>query len=251
MPTIGAVIQARLNSSRLPGKMAKELLGVPLILRVVEQVSYSKKVDTVIVATSEEPGDDPLAQLCKDHGTDLYRGVLNDVQKRFINASEKYNLDVIIRITGDNPLTDPVLIDQLIELYLLNPDLDYINNVHRDGVVHGAGCELVTVPALRRSYKMIQAESDPSAYNEHVTFYIRKNPDKFNIKMFRPDEGLSRKEISFSVDYPEDFELVSTIYNNLYSKETPISTQEVLAFLDRNPSLLDLNRSLHEQLPDY
>jgi len=251
MPTIGAVIQARLSSSRLPGKMMKKLLGVPLILRALEQISYSKNIDKLIVATSDEKSDDALAALCLESNFDVFRGALNDVQKRFINVADTFGLDVIIRITGDNPLTDPAMIDDLIDLYQENPGLDYINNVHRDGVVHGAGCELVTVSALRRSYKMIQAESDPSAYTEHVTFYIRKNPGKFNIKMFRPDEGLSRKEISFSVDYPEDFELVSHIYNNLYSKQTPFNTREVLAFLDRNPSLLDLNRSLHEQLPDY
>lgn len=251
MATIGAVIQARLNSSRLPGKMTKNLLGVPLILRAVEQISYSKKIDKLIVATSEEKSDDVLAAICLENDINVYRGSLQDVQKRFINVADTFGLDVIIRITGDNPLTDPAMIDDLINLYLENPGLDYINNIHADGAVHGAGCELVSVSALKRSYAMLQSESDPSAFTEHVTFFIRKHADAFNTKKFYPGESLSRKEISYSVDFPEDFRLVEIIYKNLYAKGSPFKTRDVLTFLDENPELLDINSHLHDQLPDY
>lgn len=251
MATIGAVIQARLSSSRLPGKMTKQLLGIPLILRAVEQLSYSKNIDKLIVATSDETSDDALEALCIENNIEVYRGSLNDVQKRFINVADVYGLDAIIRITGDNPLTDPAMIDDLIDLYLENPGLDYINNIHADGAVHGAGCELVSVSALKRSYDMLQSEPDPTAFTEHVTFFIRKNADLFHTKKFYPDDSLSRKEISYSVDFPEDFRLVEIIYKNLYAKDSPFKTREVLTFLDENPELLDINSHLHDQLPDY
>jgi spore coat polysaccharide biosynthesis protein SpsF len=251
MATIGAVIQARLSSSRLPGKMTKKLLGAPLILRAVEQISYSKNIDKLIVATSEEKSDDALAALCLDNDIDVYRGSLQDVQKRFIDVADTFSLDAIIRITGDNPLTDPAMIDDLINLYMENSSLDYINNIHADGAVHGAGCELVSVSALKRSYAMLQSEPDPSAFTEHVTFFIRKHTEDFNAKKFYPDESLSRKDISYSVDFPEDFKLVEIIYKNLYSKDSPFKTGDILTFLDENPELLDMNSHLHDQLPDY
>ena len=250
-PAFGAIIQARQNSSRLPGKMIKNLHGRPLILRVTEQVSYSEMLEKIVVATSDEAGDDQLADLCQKNGIHLFRGDLNNVLERFIHAAEQFEIDIIIRITGDNPLTDPYMIDQLIESFKNKPDLDYINNVHRDGAVHGAGCELVTLNALRRSYQMIRDLENPEDFTEHVTLHIRMNTDIFNTEKFYPQEGLSRKEISYSVDYPEDFQLVEEIYENLYSDTSPFITREVLNFLDQNETLLELNSDLHGPLPDY
>lgn len=250
-PAFGAIIQARQNSSRLPGKMIKNLHGRPLILRVTEQVSYSEMLEKIVVATSDEASDDQLADLCQKNGIHLFRGDLNNVLERFIHAAEQFEIDIIIRITGDNPLTDPYMIDQLIESFKNKPDLDYINNVHRDGAVHGAGCELVTLNALRRSYHMIRDLENPEDFTEHVTLHIRMNTDIFNTEKFYPQEGLSRKEISYSVDYPEDFQLVEEIYENLYSDTSPFITREVLNFLDQNETLLELNSDLHGPLPDY
>jgi len=251
MATFGAIIQARHNSSRLPGKMSKDLHGKPLIARVVEQISYSKLLDNIIVATSDEKSDDVLADLCESFGINFYRGSLNNVLERFIETAEFFDLDVIIRITGDNPLTDPVLIDSVISEYKNDPKLDYINNVHRNGSVHGSGCELVTLAALKRVYNEVSNTTGKNDFLEHVTLYIRKNADQFNTRMFYPDEQLSRPEISYSVDYPEDFTLVEILYKNLYHSGRPFKTREVLEFLDQNPSLLDINSSLHDELPDF
>jgi len=251
MINFGAIIQARQNSSRLPGKMTKSLLGRPLIARVVEQVSYSELLNQVIVATSNEESDNVLADLCDSYGIECFRGNLNNVLKRFINAAEKYNLDVIIRVTGDNPLTDPELIDSVISEYNNNPKLDYINNVHLRGSVHGSGCELVTTRALKRAYEEALNAEKRDEFLEHVTLYIRKNTDRFNAKRFYPGKQLSRPEISYSVDYPEDFELVEKIYESLYSDKKPFKTRNVLEFLDRNSELLELNSALHDKLPEY
>ena len=251
MTLFGAIIQARHNSTRLPGKMSKDLLGKPLIARVVEQVSYSKLLNHVIVATSDEESDNVLADLCETYRFKCYRGSLDNVLKRFIDAAEKYNIDVILRITGDNPLTDPDLIDSVISEYKSNPTLDYINNVHRQGSVHGSGCELVTTDALKRAYTEAVDSDKRDEFLEHVTLYIRKNRDRFKTKMFYPVKQLSKPEISYSVDYPEDFKLVEKIYESLYRNRKPISTREILDFLDRNPELLELNRSLHDKLPEY
>lgn len=251
MNRFGAIIQARHNSTRLPGKMSKDLHGKPLIVRVVEQISYSKLLDHVIVATSDEESDNVLAELCESHEIDSYRGSLLNVLNRFIDTAGQYNLDVIIRVTGDNPLTDPALIDSMISEFKNSPDLEYMNNVHRDGSVHGSGCELVTLSALKRVYELIRNDPEKEAYMEHVTLYIRKNIDQFYTKKYYPEDRLSRPEISYSVDYPEDFILVEKIYKYLYKKGKPFKTGEILEFLDQHPELLEINSSLHDELPNY
>jgi len=251
MTIFGAIIQARQNSTRLPGKMSKDLHGKPLIARVVEQVSFSKLLNHVVVATSEDESDNVLADLCETYSFNCYRGSLGNVLKRFIDAAEEYDIDVILRITGDNPLTDPDLIDSVISEYNSDTTLDYINNVHRRGSVHGSGCELVSTNALKRAYTEAIDSDKRDEFLEHVTLYIRKNRDRFNTKMYYPEKKLSRPEISYSVDYPADFKLVEKIYESLYRDKKPISTRDILDFLDRNPELLELNSSLHDELPEY
>lgn len=231
--------------------MSKDLLGKPLIARVVEQISYSNLLNHIIVATSDEESDNVLAEICQVNGIKCYRGSLNNVLKRFIDTAKEFKLDVIIRVTGDNPLTDPELIDSVISEYKNNPKLDYINNVHRRGSVHGSGCELVTTDALKRAYKESLGSDNSKEYLEHVTLYIRKNRERFNTMMFQPEKQLSRPNISYSVDYPEDFKLVKQIYECLYRNQKPFKTRDVLEFLDRNPQLLKMNSSLHDQLPEY
>lgn len=247
----GAVIQARLNSSRLPGKALADILGRPLIVRLVEQISYARRLDEIIVATSTEPSDDPLCEACDRFGIDFMRGDLNNVLERYIRAADSRELDVVIRITGDNPLTDPFLIDDLVDAYEKEPVTDYINNVHRDGSVHGTGSELVTSAALKNAREYIREENDPAAFQEHVTLYIRQNTDVFNTKKYHPPKGLSRPDVSCSVDHPEDLELVRMLFSALYQDGNPIRTNQILEYLDKHPNLLKINSHLHGGLPAF
>lgn len=251
MPAIGAIIQARQNSTRFPGKVLKKLHGYPLILRLVEQVSYSNYLDEIIVATSRKESDNALSKACQNNGIQCFRGSLKNVIKRYISAARYFGIEVIIRITGDNPLTDPGLIDDIISIFLNDTDLDYINNVHRNGSVHGSGCELVKLSSLVKSYEMIKSEPKNEDYFEHVTLFIRKHTESFKTRKFFPSGNLKRENISYSVDYPEDLKLARIIFQYLYSKGKPIKTSDVLNLLDRKPELLKLNNSLHQKLPKY
>ncbi|HYX06099.1 MAG TPA: glycosyltransferase family protein [Bacteroidales bacterium] len=247
----GAIIQARQSSSRFPNKVIKNILRKPLIVRLIEQISYSKRLDKIIVATSTEKSDDTLYNVCKTNNIECYRGELDNVLKRYIDAADYYNIDTVIRITGDNPLIDPELIDNMISLFESKNELDYINNVHKYGSVHGSGCELIKFTCLKSSYQIIKDQKDKDEYLEHVTLFIRKNPDKFNIHMFVPPENLCRPEISYSVDYPEDLQVIKYIYNKLYTEYNYIKTSDVLKLLDSTPEVKMLNKNLHKSLPEY
>ena len=247
----GAVIQARMSSSRLPGKVLADIEGKPMIVRLVEQVSHARLLDEIIVATSTDPSDDLLAETCDQFGIACFRGDLENVLERYISVAELKDLDVIIRITGDNPFADPILIDELLEMYAGDSQLDYINNAHRDGSVAGSGAELVTRDALHKADKLVDASKDPKSYREHVTLFIRLNTDCFNTRKFHPPKALSRSDISYTVDYAEDLELVRKIFNALQRDHLPIKTSEIIHLLDKNPDLIKVNEKVKSKLPDF
>lgn len=251
MHRVGAIIQARSTSTRLPGKVLADIHGRPMIVRLVEQISHSRRLDDIVVATSTDPSDDTLADVCRSYDVPCMRGSLPNVLKRYIDVADARGVDVIVRITGDNPFADPFLIDEMVALYKKNPRLDHINNAHREGSVMGSGAELVTRIALKIAMEHAMRQEDPSPYLEHVTFYIRKNTGLFRTKKFHAEKKLCRTDISYSVDHPEDLALVREIFAGLYKPGEPFRTSEILDFIDKNPNLRDMNRHLHNGLPDY
>lgn len=249
---IGAIIQARMESSRLPGKVLKPLLGKPLLYRLIEQLKYSRLLGEIIVATSDQAIDGPIFALGKKYRIKCFRGSADNVLKRYVSCAREFDLDIIIRITADNPLTDPRVVDDVIETRQSHPRLEYINGIHGGGVVHGAGCELVTRPALEKALKSAnKSKANQDFYFEHVTTYIRKHGERFNVLKYKPDRALVRNDLFFTVDYPEDYEVMKAIYQGLYQEDKFISAGEVIGFLDRHPDIAALNAHLHEPLPDW
>ncbi len=248
-----AIIQARMGSNRLPGKVLKPLLGKPLLYRLIEQLRCSKLLDEIIVATSDQAADEPIRELCDDCAIKCFGGSADNVLKRYVDCVGEFGVDIIVRVTADNPLIDPEQIDGMIEAYRKDPRLDYINNIHRNGAVHGAGCELVTAGALKKALRLTDEEGadDKSFYREHVTIFIRRYCESFNILKYKPDEKLVRNDLSFTVDYPEDYSIVESIYRELYKEGTFIPAGEIVNFLDRHPEIAALNAHLHQPLPDW
>ncbi len=250
---IMAIIQARMNSKRLPGKVIKSIQGKPLLFRLKEQLTWSELIDDIVIATSNNSSDEPVDKFCKENNIFCYRGDLDNVLKRFIDCANEFNIDTIIRVNADNPLIDPESIDNMIELFNKFPKTDYINNVHKKGLVMGAGCELVTTEALKKSFAMIERSPyiERQYYFEHVTVFIRKHTDFFNTIKYEPPVELSRNDIFFSVDYPEDLEVVKIIFKNLYREGKYIKPEEIISFLDQNPKIAKINSHLHDSLPDW
>lgn len=229
-----AILQARVSSSRLPAKVLKPILGVPMFVRQLERIRRSKRIDRVLVATSTEPSDDAIEKLSMENDVDCFRGNLNDVLERFYHASLLAKPDHIVRLTADCPLADPDLIDRVIEFYL-NGHYDYASNTIKPTFPDGLDVEVFRFSCLSQAWLGAKLPSE----REHVTSFIYKQPDRFKVGCFKNDTDLSG--LRWTVDEALDFELITKIYQALYPFNPNFTTSDILTYLDENPELKDLN----------
>ena len=243
---IGIIIQARMGSTRLPRKVLAAIDGVPMLeflIRRLEQVQYA---DKIAVATTESPEDIPISDLCDLLRIPCYVGSEEDVLARYIACASSNNIDVIIRICADCPLTDPRSVDELILAYK-KTEPDHITNKILSGYPDGMGAELATLEALEHC-NAIASASDDSAH-EHVMLYIRNHPESF--KVVKLDAPQSRRDTSIhvAVDYPQDLELVRELCQR-FPRPVEMNTGDVLKLFRENPQLLTLNAGLHKPYAD-
>lgn len=231
---ITAIIQARFNSKRLPGKVLLPLGGKTILENVVERVRRAKKIEQVVVATSESNSDDIIADLCINKNILVYRGDLDDVLNRFYNTAKKFNEPSICRITGDCPLIDPGLIDKVAEIFEIG-SYDYVSTGRiKSTFPDGLDTEIFTFEALTKAYKEAKLLSE----REHVTPYIWKNPDVFKIYTLEneTDQSLYR----LTVDEAEDYQLMKLIYE----KVGDLSSENVVKFLEKNTEIKSINNEI-------
>jgi len=229
-----AVIQARLSSSRLPGKVLKPILGRPMLELQLERVALSKRVDRTMVATSSMPDDAALEGLCARLGVPCYRGSLDNVLDRFYQAAMTQAPTHVVRITGDCPLIDPGVVDQVVELHL-SGSYDYTSNVLPPSFPDGLDVEVMKLSVLKRAWE----EAKLPSQIEHVTPFINRQPELFKLGNLTAPQDLS--SMRWTVDEAPDLELVSRIYKSLYEANPRFGYRDVLELLRRNPSWLDLN----------
>ena len=232
-----AVLQARLSSSRLPGKVMMPLHGEPMLMRQIERVRRARRIDRLVLATSVSAADDPLAALCRERNVECFRGELEDVLDRVYQTAAPANPRHVVRLTADCPLADPALIDAVID-FCVQGDFDYASNALEPSFPDGLDVEVMTFAALREAWQHARLPSQ----REHVTPYLYQDPERFRIGSFRGDRDLSA--LRWTVDESPDFELVSRIYDALYPANPAFSTEDVLRFLDTQPQLLNLNRRI-------
>lgn len=242
MKNIAAIIQARMGSTRLPGKVLREIAGEPMLVRDMHRVMQSKLVNTVIVATSTGPSDDPIIALCKKHGWDSFRGNEQDVLDRFYQCAKVYKADIIVRITSDCPLIDATVIDRVIQDFLNHlPGIDYASNVLPVRTFpRGLDTEVMSFKALERSWK----EDTNPQWREHVTQYIHHHPDRFTVHCVKNSIDLS--SFRWTVDTKEDLEFVNKIYE--YFTDDQFSWEEILVVLKAHPELLEINRNVPQKV---
>ena len=232
---IAAIIQARMGSSRLPGKVLKEVLGKPLLQHLMERIKTSQTLDKIIIATTTNEKDKPVLQLAQKLEVDSYAGSEKDVLDRYYQAAVKYGAEVIVRITADCPLIDPALMDNVINYYLQHKDeLDYVQSgiSYPDGIVETA---VFPFAVLEKTWREAKLPSE----REHVTPYIWKNPAIFRNHVVENDEDLS--DIRLTVDDEADFRVVSEVLKNLYKEGEVFHMQQMIDFLKTRPDLLELN----------
>ena len=241
---ISVIIQARLSSLRLPGKVLQEVNGRPLLSYMLERVSAAKTLDWVVVITSVEPSDDPIVGLCQDENIPCYRGSLDDVLDRYYQAALQMKCDVVVRLTGDCPLIDPRVIDTVVSVYQAG-QYDYVaNTAPPDDATFpdGMDVEVFSFAALERAWREAKKPSE----REHVTFYFWKNPQLFSTFRYDLPEDLSKYRLT--VDYREDFEVISAALTELYPQNSQFTMDDVIAFLEAHPDILVKNAHIASNL---
>lgn len=239
---IVTTIEARMRSTRLPGKVLKPLLGKPMLERMVERLRRARRSDAIVVATTTHPADDPIVELARAMGVGCYRGSEEDVLDRVLEAAESVEADLIVETTADCPLIDPGVIDQLIATYLANP-VDYCSNVLKPTYPRGLDAQVFSVATLRQ----VAALTTDPADREHVSLYIYEHPERYRLLTVASGLADDVGRLRLTVDTPEDFVLVERVYQALYPTNPAFGLAEIVALFERDPELADLNRHIRQK----
>jgi spore coat polysaccharide biosynthesis protein SpsF len=242
-----AIVQARMGSTRLPGKILKALAGKPALWHLVNRLKRAKRLKEIVVATTTNTEDDVIVQFCEANGIKWFRGSENDVLDRYYQAAKIFDADPIIRITADCPVIDPEIVDEVIEGFCSgNYDVYGLGGEFPDGL----DCVIFAYWVLEDTWKNALLPSE----REHVGPYMEKHPEKYRISDYRKFTGLSH--LRWTIDEEPDLRLLQTIYERLYKPGDIFLTGDILTLLEREPELMQINggiirnegylKSLHE-----
>ena len=234
---VAAIIQARVGSTRLEGKVLRKICEKEILLHVVDRILAADLIDQVIVATTENSVDDAIAQLVSGYHekVKVFRGSEDDVLNRYYKAALEFDVDVVVRITSDCPLTDPNIINVHVKEFLKRK-VDYLSSrIEKRTWPHGLDCEVFTIESLQKANQLAKDKHQ----REHVTPYIMQGEDfsKYELKC-DPDLSIYR----WTVDYEEDLEFVSAIYKTLYKENKLFGMDSVISLLKEKPELLEINK---------
>ena len=223
-----------MSSTRLPGKVMAEVAGAPMILRQIERLRRSRRLEGIVVATSDHPSDDRLAELLEMHSVALYRGSLDDVLARYAGALETFPAPIVARLTGDCPLADPGVLDAVIDL-LLDEDLDYASNTP----AHRTYPKGLDVEVMRSACLLRAARDAAEPYErEHVTPYLYRNPALFRQAFL--SQPAEEGEVRWTVDRPDDLAFVQAVYDGMYAATPTFTSDDIRAFVRGRPDLAAL-----------
>ena len=235
------IIQARMGSARLPGKVLADLAGGPLLARCVERAKRAYLIDETVIATTENRKDDAIERLCKQHGWACFRGAEEDVLDRYQQAAAKHQADVVVRVTSDCPLIDPDMIDRaIISFSDSRPKADYVSNFWpRRSFPRGLDVEVFSVETLARAWRM---DRNP-ALREHVTEYVLRHPELFRLKGIQMRRGFAWHR--WTVDTADDLELVRRIYAHFGNDR--FTWRDVLKAFGEHPEWAEINAHVQQK----
>ena len=225
-----AILQARVSSTRLPGKVLAPILGEPMIARQVERIGRAIRIDDLVIATSSDRSDDPLAAWAEAEGLTVYRGSLDDVLGRFVGVIAAHAPDTVVRLTADCPLASPSVIDAVIDNFTAS-DVDYCSNTLTPTFPDGLDVEVVRARVLTEVAEM---STDP-AEREHVTLGVYRRPEQFTLANYAGDTDLSK--LRWTVDTADDLAFVRRVYEALYETTPDFETRDILDLIARTPGL--------------
>lgn len=237
------IVQARMGSTRLPGKVLMPILGRPMIAHQLDRLERVREADDVVVATTTEAADDEIEKLIRArHGVGIFRGSEEDVLDRFHEAARAADAAVVVRVTADCPLIEPAVIDKCICLFRASSgSVDYVSNCLYRRFPRGLDTEVFSFQALCTAHREATARRD----REHVTPYIWSQPERFRLMDLQDDQDWSH--LRWTVDTPEDFEFVTRVYQALYPAKTDFSYFEVLDLVQRHPNLTAINQHIEQK----
>ena len=235
----GIIIQSRYSSTRLHGKALLNIHGKPMLLRQVERL---KRIVTqeIVIATSKDNNDKKIIEFCKKNKINFYSGSLNNVAQRLYECCKVYNLDYLIRIGGDDPLIDPNCCLSLIKENEKN-NHDFIYASSRKGWPYGCAAELISTNALGN----LLERTTNRLYLEHTIPFFHDHSSDYKVKKLIAPKDIINTEYYFTVDYPEDLELVRNIFYNFKKSDYIFSMNEIIDYMDKNPKLKTINNHLH------
>ena len=238
---ISAIIQARMGSTRLPKKTFIDLCGKPLLFHVVERLKYSRYINSIVIATTNLPQDDIVENWAKENCIDFFRGSVQNVLNRYYEAAKKFNSDLIVRVTADDPFKDYRIIDHAIETLIENK-LDFVCNNNPPTYPEGLDVEVLTYNCLKKCYKNAKSNTQ----KEHVTQYIHQNIEKFKTKNIRSNKNYSNYR--WTIDTSEDYVFVNKIYRILYKQDSIFLTEEIYNLLESNKEFLKINSKVQRSI---
>jgi len=229
------IIQARMSSSRLSGKVLLPILGKPVIWHIFERMKFSKKIDMICVSTSTNPKDDKIEEFCRLNNIEVVRGSEENLVSRHLDAAKKFNVDAIVRITADCPFVDPEIIDELIEIYENNLDADYISNTIKRTYPIGLDIEIIPTRVLE---KFLPKSENPIFYEYFIGLHMIDNQNEFKCIGLELSE---QKTFRWTLDYEEDYEFVKKIYSLLYKKNKIFLMKDIMGVLKKHPEIGKIN----------
>ena len=239
--TVAALIQARMTSTRLPGKVLLPAAGREMLAHQIDRVRRARRVDRICVATTANATDDRIVALAEREGVAVFRGAEDDVLDRFARAAETVAPRLVVRLTGDCPLIDPVLIDDAVAVLQASAELDYVSNGIELSWPAGLDVEVMTIAALR----LAAAEAVDGFDREHVTPFIYRHPERFRVRNIRCPEALSAHR--WTLDEPADYELIRRILEALAPVDPAFGWRDVLALLAAHPDWAAINRDVRQK----
>ncbi len=234
-----ATIEARMTSSRLPGKVLAEAEGVPMLELMIERLRFVPELDEIVVATTSNPTDDDVEVLARRLGVGVWRGSEDDVLTRVLEAATAYKVDVIVELTGDCPLIDPALVSETIQYYRM-AGVDYVSNGRKPGYPMGMGVQVFGTAVLRD----VAARTSDPVEHEHVSLYIYRHPEIYSLSGIDAPPAYARPNMRLTLDTKEDLAVIRAVFEALRPKRRNFSLAEIISFMDAHPEIAAINAAV-------
>jgi spore coat polysaccharide biosynthesis protein SpsF (cytidylyltransferase family) len=235
-----AILQARMGSHRLPGKVLKKIKGKTLLELYLNRVKPSKLIDQIVVATTDRKEDNVIEEITEQLGFECFRGSENDLLDRYYQCACKYNAKIIVRITPDDPFVDHQIVDHGISIFLEN-EVDFVTNHLTPTFPEGLDVEIYSLETLRKLWHQAELLSE----REHVYPYIQNHPEEFRIINFTQEQDSSH--LRWTIDYECDYEMTKVIYDHLYDQKHVFLQEDILQLLQKHPEIAEINTHIQRK----